>query len=191
MPSSPHSALLITPSIIHHLSYHIQKLCPCHKGYSQSLNPVLQNSSKGKGETSRMNNCQVFIFILCSCLWFNSSYPYTGHDSPGSIYFFFLYIPYHRGAEQHLAGWDGVLRSCSALSCTHKSGWCLRRGKALCHTEPSSSSSEWLWWAQQALCQGVFMCTVIFQQSTLEAFIKPNIKEWVTSRSPKTVTYKW
>lgn len=145
MPSSPHCSF-------NHTIDHSSSFIP----YSKTLSlpqgiftvskscPSKHGQSKGKGEISGMNNWQVFILILCNCWWFNSSYPYTGHDSAGSI-FFFLYIPYHRGAEQHLAGWDGVFRGCSAHTLPQlllQVSWGLRRGKALCHTQPTAPQWE-------------------------------------------------
>lgn len=103
MPSSPHSALLITPSIIHHLSYHIQKLCPCHKGYAQSLNPVLQNSCKGKGKRVEWTIGR-FLSLFCATVYDLILHISTQAMTLQDLYLFFCTSLITR---VHSAGWDG------------------------------------------------------------------------------------
>lgn len=170
MPSSPHSALLITPSIIHHLSHHFQKLCPCHSLWILYFKTWAVVRKMGKWV--EWGIFRFFIFIWCNSLWFNSSYPYIGYDSSGSVFFhctpvnffstlssgsvfihctslqdlyFFLYITHHPAFGR--LGWGVQEQFSSELqthcpNCSSRSGWCLRGGKILCHTKPSSSSES-------------------------------------------------
>lgn len=115
--SPPHTALLITPLIIHHLSHHIQKYCPCHEGYTQFLISIKTWKVVRKTEARvEWMFCSFLPLHKQLCLWFNTSDAYESREPSGII--FFIYTTYCMGSNQHLAGLKfGVCLAVVTVNC--------------------------------------------------------------------------
>lgn len=115
--------------------------------------------------------------------------------------YFFLYIPLSLGAEQHSAGWHGVLRSCSAVSCTHTATaamWLVAgvsgEGKPRATPSPATPAvGEHLMGDcdghRSALCQGLWCAQLYCSSKHWQHSLSPTLRVGDLSLS-KTVTYK-